>query len=110
MLIIDCGSSAYTDGNFKPKWAGKKIIHDGNCKRAQLRFMDLDGDGLKDYACVDPDTGKTKVALRDSVTGDWGEMKTVATGAKGRNGTGVMFAEYVLERLFPLIAHRERIP
>lgn len=61
--------------------------------------MDLDGDGRKDYACVDPDTGATSVWLnkiRDSdgnLSDTWYEEGEVATGAKGRNGTGVMFAE-----------------
>jgi hypothetical protein len=60
--------------------------------------MDLNGDGLKDYACVDPETGATNVHLRrrDSDGGlsdNWEKLGEVATGAKGRDGTGVMFAE-----------------
>ena len=62
--------------------------------------MDLNGDGLKDLACVDPDTGETKVKLHkpDSngkPTYEWEDQKTIATGAKGRNGTNVFFAEWV---------------
>jgi hypothetical protein len=68
--------------------------------------MDLNGDGLKDYACVNPDTGETKVAIRGGVRGkptnDWGDMKVIATGAEGRKGSGVMFAEWVPFLIFPL--------
>lgn len=60
--------------------------------------MDLDGDGLKDYACVDPATGATKVHLNipDSehkTSGKWKALGTIANPMEKRDGTGVMFAE-----------------
>ncbi|CAM1506043.1 Fc.00g056840.m01.CDS01 [Cosmosporella sp. VM-42] len=90
--IADGPKAAGTDGAFEPVFAERGVIADGDCKRGQLHFMDLDGDGKKDYACVDPDTGETKVKIRKSST-EWEDKVTVAAGAKGRKGSGVMFAD-----------------
>lgn len=87
------------DGDFKPSWGKPVKVAQGACPRSQLHFMDLDGDGRKDYACVDLDTGATKVWLNkirdpDGVLSDtWNELGKIATGEKGRNGSGVLFAE-----------------
>ncbi len=94
-------SSATTDGDFQPAWNKIGVIAEGACPRARLHFMDLDGDGLKDYACVDAKTGATKVHLNipdgnGKSQGKWNELGTVATGDEGRRGSGVMFAEYVI--------------
>lgn len=71
---------------------------EGACPGAQLHLMDLDGDGLKDYACVDPKTGAVKVHLNipDSngkTSGKWNDLGTIATPESPRHGSGVMFAE-----------------
>ncbi|KAJ4183363.1 hypothetical protein NW755_009854 [Fusarium falciforme] len=89
---------AYADPSFRQGWASRGVVHDGDCPRDRLHFMDLDGDGLKDYACVDADTGKTKVMLNiagsnGNWSGGWGEAKTIASGNKGRLGSGVRFAD-----------------
>lgn len=60
--------------------------------------MDLDGDGLKDYACVDPKTGAVTVHINvpDSngkAQNVWKPARKIATGQDGRSGTGVMFAD-----------------
>lgn len=60
--------------------------------------MDLNGDGLKDYACVDPKTGSVKVHLNipDSdgkSSGNWNPLGTVVSPTTARNGTWVMFGE-----------------
>lgn len=39
------------------------MIAEGACPGEQLRLADLDGDGFKDYACVDPKTGRTTVQI-----------------------------------------------
>lgn len=62
--------------------------------------MDLDGDGLKDYACVDPKTGGVKVHINipdadGKTSGYWKTPKTVVTPMEARDGYGVMFAEEV---------------
>jgi hypothetical protein len=71
--------------------------------------MDLDGDGLKDYACVDPKTGATTVHrnIPDSSgksQNKWEAAEEVASGKSGRDGYGVMFAEYVLSFAIQLLA------
>ncbi|CAM1503527.1 Fc.00g011180.m01.CDS01 [Cosmosporella sp. VM-42] len=96
--IADGAKVAESDGVFEPAFAKQVIIADGACKRSQLHFMDLDGDGLKDYACVDPDTGETKVHINipDSEgksANKWDDRGSIATGAENRNGTGVLFAD-----------------
>lgn len=62
--------------------------------------MDLDGDGVKDYACVDPDTGRTSVwrnkGTRGKISDQWEDEVEVATGAEGRKGNSVIFAEYAI--------------
>ncbi|KAI0486515.1 SGNH hydrolase-type esterase domain-containing protein [Xylaria cf. heliscus] len=90
--------SSTSDGDFKPAWVKRGVVAEGACPRAQLHFMDLDGDGLKDYACVDLDTGATDVHLNipDSegkTSGKWKDLGTIATGKKGRQGAGVLFAD-----------------
>lgn len=97
---------ATSDGDFKPGFKKIGVIADGACPRAQLHFMDLDGDGLKDYACVDPKTGATTVHINipgsdGKTSGNWKKLGEIATGAKGRDGTGVLFAEYALTLLCP---------
>ncbi|KAH7252987.1 hypothetical protein B0J15DRAFT_466831 [Fusarium solani] len=89
---------AYADPLFTQRWASRGVVHGGDCPRDRLHFMDLDGDGLKDYACVDADTRKTKVILNiagsnGKWSGSWGEAKTIASGTKGRLGSGVRFAD-----------------
>ncbi|KAJ8111527.1 hypothetical protein ONZ43_g5602 [Nemania bipapillata] len=96
--IADGAKVATSDGDFQPAWVKKGVVAEGACPRAQLHFMDLDGDGLKDYACVDPDTGATKVHLNipdadGKTSGNWNPLGEIATGAKGRDGGGVMFAD-----------------
>lgn len=96
LMLLLC-FRAKPDGDFVQMWDEMEVLTDGFCKRDRVRFMDLDGDGLKDYACVDPDTGKTTVRKNKGKDGkmstEWGEEEQVATGAKGRKGSGVMFAE-----------------
>ncbi|KAI1361353.1 hypothetical protein F5Y08DRAFT_314931 [Xylaria arbuscula] len=96
--IADGAKVATSDGDFKPVWYKKGVIAESACPRAQLHFMDLDGDGLKDYACVDPDTGAVNVHLNipDSdgkSSGKWNDIGKIATGKKGRSGYGVKFAD-----------------
>ncbi|TGJ87370.1 hypothetical protein E0Z10_g1365 [Xylaria hypoxylon] len=96
--IADGAKVATTDGDFKSSWVKRGVIAEGACPRAQLHFMDLDGDGLKDYACVDPDTGAVNVHLNipDSdgkSSGKWNNLGKIATGKKGRDGYGVLFAD-----------------
>ncbi|KAI0966099.1 SGNH hydrolase-type esterase domain-containing protein [Xylaria arbuscula] len=92
-----CQVSATTNGNFKPAWGKATTISGPDCPREQVRFFDLDGDGLKDYACVDPDTGSTTVWLNQKDTDGqvaWADGGVeVATGKQGRNGSGVFFAD-----------------
>ena len=100
MIILTFPYFRATPDEFKAKFASRGEIADGGCKRSQLHFMDLNGDGLKDYACVDSDTGavEVKISIADSEgnpTYTWSDRGTVATGAKGRNGTNVFFAEWV---------------
>ena len=64
----------------------------GTCDRDQLHFMDYDGDGRKDYACVDKKTGETKV-YRNLEDGTWEDQGIIATGATVPDGKGVLFAE-----------------
>ena len=63
-----------------------------------VHFMDIDGDGRKDYACVDDSTGKT-TAYRNREDAEWEDLKEVATGQTVPGGRGVMFAEYVFSSL-----------
>ncbi|KAL5341746.1 hypothetical protein BJX70DRAFT_395479 [Aspergillus crustosus] len=91
--IADGAKVAVSDGPFQPSWFKQGVIADGACPRAQLHFMDLDGDGLKDYVCVDPKTGATDAWLNrpDSAgksSNKWNKLGEVATGAKGRDGGG----------------------
>ena len=53
--------------------------------------MDLDGDGRKDYACVDKN-GKMDIYLNVGEA-DWTHFGTAATGASIKDGKGVLFAE-----------------
>ncbi|GAW16078.1 hypothetical protein ANO14919_055010 [Xylariales sp. No.14919] len=96
--IADGAKVATSDGDFKPAWVKRGVVAEGACPRAQLHFMDLDGDGLKDYACVDPDTGATKVHLNipdadGKTSGKWKDLGTIATGKKTRDGEGVIFGD-----------------
>lgn len=102
--LAACKSTQLTsEGPFKPLWAKRGVVAEGDCPSTQLHFMDLDGDGLKDYACVNEDTGELKVHLNvpDSegkTSGKWKELGSVASpmSMSDRNGTGVMFAECVI--------------
>ncbi len=60
--------------------------------------MDIDGDGLKDYACVAKKNGEVNIHRSipnaDGTRGiGWDDLGTVAEGENGRDGSGVMFAE-----------------
>ncbi|CAM1510739.1 Fc.00g082520.m01.CDS01 [Cosmosporella sp. VM-42] len=92
------GIRATSDDGFKPAWLKMGVGGEGACPRAQLQFMDLDGDGLKNYACVGPKNGATKVHLNlpdDDVktSGFWNPLGTVTSGRTGRDGGGVLFAD-----------------
>lgn len=81
-----------------PAWNKRGVVAEGNCPRARLHFMDLDGDGLKDYACVDPKTGAVKVNINipdadGKTSGNWKVPRTVVNPTEPRDGWGVMFAE-----------------
>ncbi|VUC27345.1 unnamed protein product [Clonostachys rosea] len=96
--VASGASVATTDGDFKPVWTKTGVIASGACPRARLHLMDLDGDGLKDYACVDPKTGATTVSINipDSSgksQNKWEAAEEVASGKSGRDGYGVMFAD-----------------
>ncbi|KAI0531835.1 hypothetical protein GGR58DRAFT_508047 [Xylaria digitata] len=83
---------------FEMSWSKLGVVAAGACPRAQLHFMDLDGDGLKDYACVEPTTGALSIWLNvpdanGKTSTDWTKLGKVATGRAGRNGTGVLFAD-----------------
>lgn len=70
----------------------------GNCPRSRLHFADLNGDGIIDYACVEPDGGAIYVNLglvnANGVKENlWGARLRVAGGREGRKGSGVKFAE-----------------
>ncbi|KAF9887793.1 hypothetical protein FE257_009599 [Aspergillus nanangensis] len=89
---------ATSDGLFEPGWGSKVVVKAGECKRSWVRFLDLDGDGLKDYACLDPDSGAMKVWRNIpgddyKSTGTWEELGEVATGDVDRDGKRVMFAD-----------------
>jgi hypothetical protein len=91
-------SRAVSDGDFNQSWVEVGVIAEGACPGAQVRFMDLNGDKFKDYACVNPKNGSTRVFLSqpDSQNGPSGkctDLGIIATGEEGRDGTGVMFAE-----------------
>ncbi|KAL4967872.1 uncharacterized protein BDV14DRAFT_197515 [Aspergillus stella-maris] len=87
-------SIAISDGPLKPAWGPNKIVKAGECDRDWVRFLDIDGDGLKDYTCVDPNDGSMKVWKNDyKASGTWKELGTVADGDEGRDGKRVMFAD-----------------
>ncbi len=95
MLLIKL--RAYGDGDFAPAWGKPRVIAEGACPRSRLHFMDFNGDGLKDYACVHKDTSEVtiRVNIPDSdgkSSGNWEKPKE-AKGGIGRPGSGVMFAE-----------------
>ncbi|KAL2828335.1 hypothetical protein BJY01DRAFT_255398 [Aspergillus pseudoustus] len=90
--------AAYNDGPFKPNWAKRGVIAGGACPRSKVHFFDLDGDGLKDYGCVQPQNGATSVwrnipDANGRASGEWEALGEIATGRDGRDGTGVMFAD-----------------
>lgn len=89
--------SAYTDGDFKQAWNKVGVFSKGSCAPERLFFPDLDGDGFKDWACVDKEDGKVTGFLQKPVNGvpgnNWDSLGTVATGKSGRNSSGVFFAE-----------------
>lgn len=92
------GSSATDDGPFKPVWVKRGVIATGACPRERLHFADLDGDGLKDYLCVNPTNGSVDAQLNipdanGKSQNKWNPVGIVATGASGRHGTGVLFGE-----------------
>ncbi|RSL92417.1 hypothetical protein CEP52_013832 [Fusarium oligoseptatum] len=89
---------ATSDSSFHQRWSRMGPVHDGDCPRDRIHFMDLDGDGFKDLACVEADTGKTKVMMNipdGSGKGgmNWRKAETMASGKKGRLGAGVRFAD-----------------
>ncbi|KAH7161956.1 hypothetical protein B0J13DRAFT_430718 [Dactylonectria estremocensis] len=91
-------SAAYSNGEFVQNWVKIGVVAEGACDRSLLHFMDLDGDGLKDYACVNKKNGSTRVHLNiaDSngkTSGLWNELGMIATGGSGRKGAGVRFAD-----------------
>ncbi|CAH0045932.1 unnamed protein product [Clonostachys solani] len=88
----------YNDGNFKQGWKKIGVIAEGYCPRGRLHFPDLDGDGLRDYACVGPQSGAVTASFRiprsdGEPSAKWTEREEIATGASGRNGSGVKFAD-----------------
>lgn len=90
----------YNDGNFKQGWKKIGVIAEGYCPRGRLHFPDLDGDGLRDYACVGPQSGAVTASFRiprsdGEPSAKWTEREEIATGASGRDGSGVKFAESV---------------
>ena len=101
MLVI---VRAVSDGDFVPAWNKiGKITGDstskGGCPSAYYRFMDLNGDGIKDIACVNKKTSQVSVLLNklDSnghVTSDWSgsQVDNVKSGI-GKSGEAVFFAE-----------------
>ncbi|KAL4867215.1 hypothetical protein BDV12DRAFT_198425 [Aspergillus spectabilis] len=96
-MVAEGARVATSDGNFKPSWSVKRVIADGACPRERLHFMDLDGDGLKDYACVGKN-GATDVWLnipdaKGKSQNKWNKLGEIATGRDGRDGYGVMFAD-----------------
>ncbi|CAM1508809.1 Fc.00g025480.m01.CDS01 [Cosmosporella sp. VM-42] len=96
--IANGAKVATSDGPFIPSWVKRGVVAKGACPRARLHFMDLDGDGLKDYACVDPKTGAVKVHINipdadGNISGNWKTPKTVVTPTEARDGYGVMFAD-----------------
>ncbi|KAL3458856.1 hypothetical protein BJX64DRAFT_291763 [Aspergillus heterothallicus] len=96
--IANGAKIAKTDGPFVQVWSTKRDLSEGHCKRDQVRFMDLDGDGLKDYACVDPDTGavtvwRSKPDSDGKPSGEWESMGKIATGKQDRAGKQVIFAD-----------------
>ncbi|KAL4797550.1 hypothetical protein BDV19DRAFT_387353 [Aspergillus venezuelensis] len=87
-------SVATSDGPLKPAWGSKTIIKAGECDRDWVWLLDIDGDGLKDYACVDPNNGSMKVWQNNyKASGTWKELGTVAGGDEDRYGKRVMFAD-----------------
>ncbi|KAH7244874.1 hypothetical protein B0J15DRAFT_500889 [Fusarium solani] len=97
-MIATGAKVADSDGPFVPAWNKRGVVAEGNCPRARLHFMDLDGDGLKDYACVDPKTGAVKVNINipdadGKTSGNWKVPRTVVNPTEPRDGWGVMFAD-----------------
>ena len=78
-LIAKGPKVATSDGDFKPTWSVRRVGAGGACARSQLHFFDLDGDGLKDYACVDKDSSAVKVYINvpnadGKASGKWNEI------------------------------------
>ena len=75
------------------------MVAEGACDSLLLHFMDLDGDGLNDYACVDHDTGNLNVHLNipdadGKTSGKWNNLGVVAkTQSTGKGALGVIFGE-----------------
>ncbi|KAG9238982.1 hypothetical protein BJ875DRAFT_415175 [Amylocarpus encephaloides] len=96
-LLAEGAKVAKSDGDFIPKWNTRITAGEASCKRANLRFFDLDGDGVKDFACLDSDSSEVSVHLNRLTDGhvpDKGDLEfEVAKGGIGRPASGVLFAD-----------------
>ncbi|KAM0268869.1 hypothetical protein ACHAQH_009902 [Verticillium albo-atrum] len=75
---------AVGDGEWTEHWISRGVVARGNCPRSRLHFMDLNGDGIMDYAC------STAAGVKED---SWGPREKIATGKPGRKGSGVKFAD-----------------
>ncbi|KAF7562544.1 hypothetical protein G7046_g1583 [Stylonectria norvegica] len=102
ITMADGSKEAYSDGDFSPAWNKIGTIAEatdlGNqCVGTYLRFMDIDGDGAKDIACVDKENSDVwvqRTILDDdgNVSGKWRYTGKVSSGLD-KKGSGVLFAD-----------------